>query len=124
MNIGTEIDQLISMREEMRDLNRQAEEIKRKFDEKSEELRLHMEDQNMKKATGQLGTVSLSEVVVAHVQDWDKVYNYILRNKAFQLMQRRIADGAFRELVGLRKGKNIPGIEPFTKKGINLRNIS
>jgi len=80
-----------------------------------------MESQGMKKATGLLGTVSLKETLIAHVLDWDKVYNYILRNKAFHLMQKRISDGAFRELLENRKGKNIPGIDKFNKKGINLR---
>jgi len=121
MNIGSEIDKLVAAREEMRGLQKQIDAIKQIFDVNAEELRMEMENQGMKKATGLLGTVSLKDTVVGHVQDWDKVYNYILRNKAFQLMQRRISEPAFREIVELRKGKNIPGIEPFTKKGINLR---
>ncbi len=120
-SIGVQIDTLITMREEMRKLNRQAEKIKEVFDADSETLRLAMIDQGMAKATGLLGTVSLKEMVIAHVKDWDRVYNYILRNKAFHMLQKRISEPAFREAVELRKGKKIPGIEPFTKKGINLR---
>lgn len=121
MNIGREIDKLVASREAMRKLQHQIDEIKQKFDADSISLREAMEAQGLQKSTGLLGTVSLKDTVVGHVLDWDKVYNYILRNKAFQLMQRRISEPAFREIVELRKGKNIPGIEPFTKKGINLR---
>lgn len=121
MNIGKEIDKLVAKRENMRALQKEIDIIKVDFDTDSFTIMEEMENQGITKATGLLGTISLKETLVAHVLDWDKVYNYILRNKAFHLMQKRISDGAFRELLDNRKGKNIPGIDKFNKKGINLR---
>ena len=82
-----------------------------------------LDEQGISKASGKIGTISVKETTVAHVIDWDKVYNFILRSKAFHLMQRRISDGAFREQLDIRKGKRIPGIDSFVKRGINLRNL-
>jgi hypothetical protein len=121
MNIGKEIDKLVTKREAMRALQKEIDAIKHEFDADSLLIMEEMEQQGMQKATGMLGTISLKDTLIAHVIDWDRVYNYILRNKAFHLMQKRISDGAFRELLESRKGKSIPGIDKFNKKGINLR---
>ncbi len=122
--IGEEIDDLFELREKYYAAKKIADDLYTQVQEGQNVIYEHMEENKLDKASGTKATVSLKESVIAHVKDWDKVYNFILRNKAFHLMQKRIADAAFRELVELRKGRQIPGIEPFTKKGINLRRRS
>lgn len=123
MIIGERIDDLVIQREKMRALQKELDILKSIYDGDVLEALEMLDAQGLPKASGKIGTISVKETEVAHVIDWDKVYNYILRSKTFHLMQRRISDGAFREQLKLRKGKRIPGIESFVKRGINLRNL-
>ena len=121
MNIGEKIDDLFDTRERYYAAKRNMDEIHAELKEKEEKIMETMADNGLDKASGTKATVSLSETTIAHVQDWDKVYNFILRNKTFHLLQKRVTDAAYRELLKLRKGRRVPGIESFIKKGINLR---
>lgn len=123
MKIGERIDDLVEQREKMRTIQKGLDELKAVYDMDVIKILKTLDEQGLPKASGKIGTVSIKETTVAHVLDWDKVYNFILRSKAFHLMQRRISDGAFREQLKIRKGKRIPGVESFVKRGINLRNL-
>ena len=123
MSLGNAIDNLVKKRDKIRAMQQEVDALRSEYEIDSQAVMEEMAGMKIDKATGSLGTVSLKETTVAHVLDWDKVYNFILRHKKFELMQRRIADGAYRELLEIRQGKQVPGIEPFNKKGINLRKL-
>ena len=67
-------------------------------------------------------SVSITTSVVADVKEWDSFYAFIAKNKFFHLLQRRVSEPAYREL--LDAGKKVPGVLPFTKKKLNVRTIS
>jgi len=60
-------------------------------------------------------TYNAEKLVVA---DWDKFYAYIKRTGRFELMQKRLSEGAAQELFDDKK--NVPGVEPFTVVKISL----
>lgn len=121
MKIGDRIDDLVNQRDIMRTIQKNLDELKFIYDADIVKILETLDEQGLPKASGKIGTVSVKETEIAHVIDWDKVYNFILRSKAFHLIQRRISDGAFREQLKIRNGKRIPGIDSFVKRGINLR---
>ncbi len=67
-------------------------------------------------------SMSISESTVGNVTDWDQVYQYISANDAFHLIQRRLANAAYAELLDM--GEGLPGVEPFTKRSLNFRKSS
>lgn len=69
-------------------------------------------------AVGKL-TFSISEQTVGNVEDWDDLYQFIRDNNAFYLLQRRLANAAYKEI--LDGGDNLPGVVPFTKRSLNMR---
>lgn len=69
-------------------------------------------------AVGKL-SFSISENIVGNVEDWDQVYAYIKDNNAFHLVQRRLANAAYKEM--LDGGDELPGVAPFTKRSLNFR---
>ena len=69
-------------------------------------------------AVGEL-TFSISEQTVGNVEDWDDLYQFIRDNNAFYLLQRRLANAAYKEI--LDGGDNLPGVVPFTKRSLNMR---
>jgi len=63
--------------------------------------------------------VFITETTVAKVEDWDVFYAHILRNKAFELLERRPANKAYRELLDI--GEDVPGLSSNTLRRVNFR---
>lgn len=123
VTLGRKIDALNTHRAKIRKLEDQVKVLKSKFVDMSEEIMDIMEKQDVFDSTGKTASVHLKNTDVANVKDWDKVYNYIHRKKAYHLMFRRIADAAYREECENARGHKIPGIETFTKRSLNLRTL-
>ena len=119
--LGTLLDQMQQLRDERRDLEAQSKELKTKYEELEIKAIEMMENAGLDKASGELATASLSENEVPSVTDWNRLLPCIKRNGAWQLFERRIAKGAWVELVQNRKGRALPGVESYVTKRINLR---
>jgi len=120
-NVGSAIDDLWKLREEKRQAEEKVKEIEAKIEALQEVLLEELGKQGLDKATGKNASVSVGNTVVANVQDWDALWAYITKTKNFQLVQKRVADAAYREL--LETGRTIPGVSPFTKRRLNLRSL-
>lgn len=72
-------------------------------------------------AKGSICTASLNPFVVPHVKDWPKVWQWIAKNDAWDLMERRMAKVAYRER--LEAGQMIPGVERFDGVKLSLTKI-
>lgn len=111
--------QRYDLREQKRALNAQIEEIDRELADNEIQILEVADALGMKRfAVGKL-SFSVSENIVGNVEDWDKVYEYIKDNDAFYLLQRRLANAAFKEI--LDTGEDLPGVVPFVKRSINMR---
>lgn len=64
-------------------------------------------------------SMSISTSTVGNVVDWDQVYAHIHEHEAFHLLQRRLANAAYAEM--LDQGETLPGVEPFEKRSLNFR---
>lgn len=69
-------------------------------------------------AVGKL-TFSISSQVVGNVEDWDALHAYIKENDAFYLLQRRLSNAPYKEI--LDSGESLAGVVPFTKRSLNMR---
>lgn len=67
-------------------------------------------------------SMSISTSVVGNVTDWDMLYDFIQAESAFHLLQRRLANAAYAEI--LDGGDTLPGVEPFEKRSLNFRKSS
>lgn len=117
-SVGKQIDDLIKLRQLKAAAQAKVDEIDEKVKAAEAVLLETLQAEGVEKATGKLGTVSVSQNVVATVKDWDAFYEYISKNKFFHLLQRRVSDPAYRELLDM--GKKVPGVEPFTKVGLRV----
>jgi len=109
-SLATCADMLYSIREERYALNKQVDALA----EKEAALREHLINNLPKsEATGIAGKIARATVEnksVVQVQDWDKLYSYIIKNAkkgAFALMQRRVSESAVREIWEAKK--EVPG---------------
>lgn len=119
--IGTLIDKMWKAREEKRELEAKVKEAEEAIRDLEDQLMERMEAEGTDKAAGTKASVSISASVVADVQDWDAFWPYVAKNKYWHLIQKRVSDPAYRELLDM--GKKVPGVQPFTKRKLNLRSI-
>ena len=119
--VGALIDEMSSIRERRRAIAAEDSELEKTYKALDEELIAAMDAQGTTKSTGAKASASISEVVVANKLDWMAFMAWMARTKNFQLVQQRVSDPAYRELR--TQGKKIPGLEDFTKRSINLRNL-
>lgn len=122
LTIGALADQLYAKREAKRSLEAQIKEIDEEIKELTEAAMAGMDAQNTTKAEGRKASLSISSNVVANVLDWDQVWPWVAKNKAFYMIQKRMNDTSYRELLDM--GKQVPGVQPFTKRSLNIRSIS
>ncbi len=118
--VGQAIDGLWRQREKVRKADIKLSELKTLFQEMETELKAEFSDAQIDSARGQRATASISRKVVPAIEDWGKLRTWILRNKAIDMLQKRVSTGAWRERVEAT-GRGIPGVDAFTKVTINLR---
>ena len=119
--MGSLIDKMSTLRDQRRVIAEQDKKLKEEYDGLEIQLMEVFDQQATRKGEGKKASASVSDSIIPNVVDWDVFYAYILKNKFTHLLQRRPSTEACRELFET-KGK-IPGVEPFTKRSINLRNL-
>lgn len=119
--VGALIDSMSNVRDERRELEAKSKALKDEYDALELQLMELLDSQDTRKGEGKRASASISESIIPNVVDWDSFYAYIIKNKFTHLLQRRPSTEACRELFET-KGK-IPGVEPFTKRTINLRSL-
>lgn len=119
---GADIDALFKLREKKRKLEASIKDLEGQASLIEERLMESMDKDGIDKMTGRKASVSISTTTVANVEDWDAFLAFVYKNKAGHLLQRRVSDPAWREMVEIKKA--VPGTQPFTKKRLNLRAVS
>lgn len=117
------LDTLAEERDRLREAKRELERQVASLDEQlkaNEQDIIEIADQTglTRFAVGKL-SFSISENTVGQVEDWDTVYDYIHDNRAFHLLQRRLSNAAYKEL--LDAGEAPRGINPVTLRSLNMR---
>lgn len=111
-----------ALREQMRAVQQEEQRLKALLDENEAAIIALLDEQGVSRSGVGPYSMSISETVVGNVENWDSVYEYILTNNAFHLLQRRLANAAYKEI--LDGGEAIEGIVPFTKRSLNFRKVS
>jgi hypothetical protein len=116
--LGDCIDLLYSQRERRLALQRELDELKAQEEFVKGHIIGMLHDQELNSGTGDVATASITHRIVAQVEDWDAVYGYVLQNRAFDLLHKRISDTAYRDR--LEQDEPVPGIKPFEVEGLSL----
>lgn len=64
--------------------------------------------------------VSINEVPKYGFEDFDVFVRFLLRNKAVELLHRRLADRAVAAMIEQRKGKAIPGLKVYNVRRLHV----
>ena len=118
MTLGEVIDNLYETRAERLTLSKQVEELKQRETVIREELLKMLNDVGLKKASGELATVGVKTSIQPLTTDWVQIHQYIRNEDRFDLLQKRLATLAWRELYDT--GILVPGTEPFEETDLSL----
>lgn len=67
--------------------------------------------------SGKRARVQIEQKPVPQVEDWPKLYAYVAKTKSFELLQRRVNEGAVKERW--ENHKTVPGVGTFIAKKVS-----
>ena len=115
---GKLIDDLVRLRNDRLRRDKVVNEIKEDEAQLTKVVVQRLNHAGVTSMRGKRGVFSLTEIVVPHVSDWDKFYQFMRSADALDLLQKRVAVGAFREYIDdVDEGgqsKRIPGVRADT----------
>lgn len=132
LNIGQLIDKLHAVREKRAELAAKDKPLEVEEKELRDTILAELAAQGTDEARSKKLKVSVTYNTVANVKDWDAFWDFILKGKGKynHLLQRRVSDPAYRELVSLAesdkrlaKALGEAGVEGFVTAKLNLRSI-
>jgi hypothetical protein len=124
LTFGEEIDALDALRDEIRKLEAQIDDLQKQYEVREGALLARLDEEGMRKATGSGATVSVSESTVGRIVNWEELCRYVRRNNAFHLLHRRLASAPYNELREARGKKGVPGVLPFTQRKLKLNKLT
>lgn len=119
--IGECADLLYTLRAKRLKIQKQADDVKTQETILTEHIINTLPATAQSGVAGKLARVSIQKEDVPKVDDWDKFYAYIAKNKAFELLGRRLKTEAINER--LDKEKKIPGIGSITVKSVSINKV-
>lgn len=118
--IGSLIDELAALKAEKAQIEASKKAVEKRIDDKKQEILDRMDAEGTTLGAGKTASARVNETVLPQVKDWDAFYAFIRDNNYFHLLQRRPSTPGCAELFATQE---IPGVERFTKRDINLRSL-
>jgi hypothetical protein len=109
--LGACADLLYTTREERLALQKQIDELAERESMLKEHVINNLPKSNATGVSGKVANVRVETKTIPQVQDWEKFYQYISKNKAFDLLQRRVNDKAIQERWEAKK--TVAGVGTF-----------
>lgn len=132
LNIGQLIDKLHAVRAKRAELADKDKPLEVEEKELRDSIMAELAAQGTDEAKSKKLKVSVTYNTVANVKDWEAFWGFILKGKGQynHLLQRRVSDPAYRELVSLAesdkklaKALGEAGVEPFVAAKLNIRSL-
>ena len=120
--LGGLIDDIWQQREKKRELTKKLEEVDAIISMQEQELLERMDKEGVDKSTGKKASVSVSENMSFNIVEFDQLWKFATKNDYGHLFHRRVTDAACREVF--EKKGNVPGLEPYKKRRINIRTLT
>ena len=119
--LGGCVDQLYKMREARLVVQKKVDDMKAAESALHDHIINGFKKDEIEGAKGKAASASLSHLTVAQVDDWEKLYQYIAKEGAFDLLQRRVNDSAYR--ARLEDKLVVPGVQPFVAVKLSLTKV-
>lgn len=95
--------------------------MKAEIKDLEERLMLAMNDAGMKKIEGKHSLAEVKTKLRVSIADFEKLAQFVYRNKLLHLFERRIGIKAYEELKDAKGGKELPGLSEFRQPTITVK---
>jgi hypothetical protein len=119
--LGSCVDLAYTLRAERLEIERQADEVKAKETLLKDHIINTFSKADIDGAKGKVASASITRSVKGNVTDWSQVYAFVAKKGAWDLMERRLNNKAYRDR--LEAGEEIPGTESFDVVTLSLTKI-
>lgn len=123
VNLGTLADQLYAKQAEISAANQAVEALKKEANAIESSIFNALEAAGTDIASGKTAKVAVKLNKKPQALDWEAFYAFIVKRKAPHLLQRRIAEGALKELQESLGNKPIPGVGEVTLRSLSVTKV-
>jgi hypothetical protein len=109
--LGAAADQLYTTIQKRLTAQKKVDALKAQETALKDHIIRELPKSEVKGVVGRIAKVTVRQDNIPSVKDWDKFYAYIHRNKAYEMLQRRVKADAVKERW--ENKKKVPGVEPF-----------
>jgi len=116
--IGTVVTKYLKLKTKIAEENKKVTDLKSQASELEKEIIKMLEAEKQTGTKVALGSVNISETVMGNIaaKDKPKLLKYAQDKDAMQLLDLRLSQGAYREMI--EAGTKFTFIKPFTKKSL------
>ena len=118
LDLGACIDALYEARAARLDKQHEVEALAAEEGRIKEHLLTQLAENKLEKATGRRATASITRTIAGSIKDWDRFTAYVKKHNAFDLLERRVGQTAFRARI--EAGALVPGVEAFPVVNLSL----
>jgi len=112
-NIGELIDKIAGLDAEVKILATKIKKINKKRESLEIDLMTAMRKAKLNKASGSMASASIKPSRHPYIENIEKLYSYIIKNRALDLFQRRINAQAYFDR--LENDEHVPGVKIFER---------
>ena len=117
--LGAMIDELKAIDLQRKELANQDKVLADQYKILEAQVMRRLDEEETTMSRGKHASATITETTVAQVKDWDSFYEFVTENDALFLLQRRVANAAYRDLIDA--GETVPGVVPFIKRALSVR---
>ncbi len=117
--IGSECKKYMALRKKIKTMAAKVKEMESEANDMQKGLVAIFEVEELERFdVPKIGSLTLKADDMGMIEDPDKLQKYIIKNNAFELLQKRISQTAYREYR--EEGVKVPGLKNFTNKSLRL----
>lgn len=116
--LGDLIDQMTHLKLQRKHHEDLAADFATKISKIEEQIIHALADAKLESADHGGTRVTPKEHVYAHVEDWERFYQFLHDEQYYHLLERRVSVTGYRELLDL--GREVPGVVPFKKLKLSV----
>lgn len=116
--IGPKIDKLYRLQQRRLKAQHKVDDLKREEASLDAEIRAALLDSRLTAAKGKAASFSIHSEIIAQVDDWGALHQWIAEHDAFDLLQKRVSHSTFRELLDTGKVPDGAHAEKILKSSI------
>ena len=116
--LGAMVDRLYDLDEERGKLARRVEELKTEYAALEGHIFETLPKSALEGALGKRAMASIKRTPVPTADDWDAIRRYVVKNNAWDLIQKRLSTEAVRERWNADVA--VPGVGKFTRITLSL----